>query len=43
MVQLGIGLMILSLALKATDVGLDISDLIVPTCVIMLTLIICRD
>lgn len=43
MVQLGIGLMILSLALKATDVGLDISDLIVPICITILALIICRD
>lgn len=42
MEQIGIGLILLSLALKATDVGLGINDLIVPICIAILTLIIYR-
>nr|DAK43875.1 MAG TPA: hypothetical protein [Caudoviricetes sp.]DAY08526.1 MAG TPA: hypothetical protein [Caudoviricetes sp.] len=43
MAQFGIFLILLSLALRAAGGGLGISDLMVPTCVIILALIVCRD
>ena len=43
MEKFGIFLILLSLVFRAADTGLGIDDLIVPACVIALTLIVCRD